>query len=172
MRGTTDPDYEVVDPEQGIVIVNDKDRGGKRSMARLALLDARARQQLAYYEAHRSRLVLSRGMGPKALAMSWPIFRKDPTWRVVPMTLVDLVQMAPEFPGTDNAFRKYAHTRLSELGVPGELLDAISGHWHPGIEAHSRFSALCPRLLVDAVRQPLATLLTEIGFEPLRSRLP
>lgn len=172
LRGTTDPDYQVVDPQQGLVIVNDKDRGGKGAMSRLTLLDTRARQQLAHYEEHRSRLVLSRGMGLKALAMSWPIFKREPTWHVAAMTLVDLVQMEPGFPGTDNAFRKFAHTRLAELGLGGELLDAISGHWHPGMEPHSRFSALCPRLLVDAVRQPLASLITEMGFEPLRSRLP
>lgn len=176
LRGVTDPDLQIVDPRRRLVVVADKSRGSRGAMNRLVVLTRDGFTQMKYIEEHRKILRTMYGMPANIDDTSWPILTwnsNDPrarrTLRVEAATTKHIC--GEDFPGKLNALRKHLHTRLGEEGIPGQYLDVLCGHWHPGMEGYSQYSALNPRLLTETVSPLLDRLLNDLGFRPHRSRL-
>jgi hypothetical protein len=175
-RGTTNPDIQLVDRKRRLLIVSDKNRGGRGAMDRLVPLARDGLKQFDYLTEHRRILRTMPGMPAAIDNMAFPILTwhgDDPSarrsLRIEAATTRDI--LADDFPGRLNALRKLFHTRLEEAKVPGQYMDTLCGHWHPGQEAYAQYSALSPRLMNEIVLPHLARLMRELGFRPVRSRL-
>lgn len=176
LRGITNPHIEVYDLHKKNVVIADKDRGSHGAMSRLIPLTKVGFSQLEHMQKHRQALRIRTGMPSAIDTLNWPIL----TWnnknagsrhpiQIDAATTQHIV--ATDFPGHLNAFRKLLHTRLGEEGIPGQYLDALCGHWHPGMEAYSQYSALHPRLLIATVLPVLTNLMNELGFQSIKSRI-
>lgn len=178
LRGVTNPDIRIIDRKRHLVIISDKDRGKNGTMDRLVELTRTGLSQIDFMQEHRHALMAIPGIPPNITNIAWPILSltelavKDVRKiSIKPARTAELVGLTPVFPGPLNAFRKFMHTRLGELGLPGQHLDVISGHWQPGQEGYSQYSALVPRLLMQSVAPLLQQIQDELGFRPHRSRL-
>lgn len=176
LRGVTNPDLQIIDRRRRLVVISDKDRGGRGAMSRMVPLSMDGLTQLDYLEQHRQMLRTLPGMPMVIDNTNWPILNwhgenqgARRSLHITAATTKDIVSV--DFPGRLNGFRKFAHTRLGEAGIPGQYLDALCGHWHPGMEAYSQFSALNPRLMIETILPVLTDLMHELGFRPVRSRL-
>ncbi|MCC2638628.1 MAG: putative breaking-rejoining enzyme catalytic core [Moraxellaceae bacterium] len=175
-RGTTNPDMQLVDRTRRLLVVSDKDRGGRGAMSRLIPLTRDGLRQFDWLAEHRRVLRTMPGMPADIDDMAYPILAwhgDEPgarrSLKIEAATTRDI--LGENFPGRLNALRKYLHTRLQELGVPGQYLDALSGHWHPGMEPYAQYSALNPRQMREVLLPHLTRLMRELGFRPIRSRL-
>ncbi|MEW6427349.1 MAG: hypothetical protein AB1568_04870 [Thermodesulfobacteriota bacterium] len=63
-----------------------------------------------------------------------------------------------------NANRHYLRTKLSEYGVPGEIIDAYMGHWDRGREPYGKFSSLSPADFRTVLQEPLTRISKEAGW--------
>ena len=178
LRGVTSPDIRIIDRKRHLVIISDKDRGKNGTMDRLVELTRTGLSQIDFMQEHRHALMAIPGIPPNITNIAWPILSLIETpvkdvrkISIKPARTAELVGLTPVFPGPLNAFRKFMHTRLGELGLPGQHLDVISGHWQPGQEGYSQYSALVPRLLMESVAPLLQQIQDELGFRPHRSRL-
>lgn len=178
LRGVTNPDIRIIDRKRHLVIISDKDRGKNGTMDRLVELTRDGLIQIDNMQQHRHALMATPGMPPDITNVQWPILtltekagQNSRRISLKPAKTTELVGLTPAFPGPLNAFRKFLHTRLGELGLPGQHLDVLSGHWQPGQEGYSQYSALVPRLLMESVRPLLKQIQDELGFRPHRSRL-
>lgn len=176
LRGVTDPDLQIVDPRRRLVVVSDKNRGGRGAMNRLVNLTREGFAQLKHIAEHRKVLRTMHGMPAIIDETAWPILvwngddvGAQRSLRVEAATTAHIC--GSDFPGKLNALRKHLHTRLGEQDIPGQYLDSLCGHWHPGMEAYSQYSALNPRLLSETVLPTLECLLNDLGFRHHRSRL-
>ena len=176
LRGVTNPDIQLIDRRRRLVVISDKDRGGRGAMSRLVPLTPDGLAQLDHMNAHRLALRTLPGMPMIMDITKWPIliWNGDKegarhSLQIMAATTKDIV--SEDFPGRLNAFRKLLHTRIEEAGIPGQYLDSLCGHWHPGMEAYSQFSALNPRMMTETVLPVIIEVMRDLGFRPIRSRL-
>lgn len=178
LRGVTNPAIRIIDRRRRLVVVSDKDRGRSGTMDRLVEITKGGMQQLDYLQEHRNALMAVHGIPVTIMTTPWPILSLNEyaatgvrTLSIRPARTAEFLEQEPRFPGPLNEFRKLVHTRLGELGLPGQHLDVLSGHWQPGQEGYGQYSAMVPRLLMEAVRPLLQQIQEELGFQPHRSRL-
>lgn len=71
------------------------------------------------------------------------------------------------YPIPPNSNRHYLRTRLRELGVSGEVVDAFMGHGSLGQEPFGRFSNMAPLQFLIATEPAIRRLLNEVGWKVL-----
>lgn len=69
------------------------------------------------------------------------------------------------YPIRPNSNRHYLRTRLREMDVPGEVVDALLGHAAYGQQPFSQFSTLSPLDFRAAVEGPISTLMADMGWK-------
>lgn len=142
-RGITDPNPEFLsspnpDLKCAFAIINDKNRGGKGQMSRIAVLPSRLAQAMTQHD-HRASAYTR---GSQSL-----LFAGDARTPVLNQGAVirpkDLEKSEPRLPcpanGPRKLFRSYAIGR-----IPGDILDAVMGWQTHGLVPYSEFSSLAP----------------------------
>lgn len=142
-RGITDPNpIFVSDPnpdlKSGLAVINDKDRGGKGQMSRLAVMPSSVTQAMrrhdertANYTQGSQSLLFSANARTPFLNLGTVIRPKE------------LEETEPATPFPANGPRKFFRSHII-CKIPGELADAIMGWQTHGLVPFSEFSSLSP----------------------------
>lgn len=142
-RGITDPNpIFVSDPnpdlKSGLAVINDKDRGGKGQMSRLAVMPSSVTQAMrrhdertANYTQGSQSLLFSANARTPFLNLGTVIRPKE------------LEETEPATPFPANGPRKLFRSHII-CKIPGELADAIMGWQTHGLVQYSEFSSLSP----------------------------
>jgi len=138
-RGVIDPTADVIidSSSMNAAILNDKDRGGKKQMTRLALL---SRQQLQLLQNNNRALTTLKYSGSSPCfghdARCWDLERNKP---LVPSRL----QLAnPQLPGPANSGRKILASQ--SVNLPAEYLATHMGWLSHGTVPFSIYSTMSP----------------------------
>jgi len=176
-RSVRDPFHNPreIDWDTGYAVICDKD-GDDFFNSRLVWLPPLCLQQLRYYLQHRQgmveRLWILNPQTADALAdpADPPLFfylDREGDWQAVsPASLKRHSEWCYDLPL--NANRHYLRTRLRELDVPGEIVDAFMGHWEHGQEPFGTYGTLTPMSYRDLLQPSLEQLLKETGWNVLR----
>lgn len=189
-RDVADPLFSITDfyPKHELLVISDKD-DRYRSKSRVVYLPKLFSDQLTEYSAHCLHLILHLTIINPQLAQAIqtqtsqsPTF-KTPTnspqipfffflnenngkqQRVTPGTLKKQIQWSYELPA--NANRHFLRTRLRELGVPGEIVDAYMGHWEYGQEPFGKFSTLSPSSFKKMISPAIDKICKEVGWKTI-----
>jgi len=145
-RGITDPNpIFSFDPnpdlKSGLVVINDKDRGGKGQMTRLAVAPSKLVQAMRCHNERTADFI----HGSRSLL--FPTEARTPSSNATSVIRPkELVETEPRTPFPANGPRKLF--RSSMIGkIPGELADAIMGWQTHGLVPFSEFSSLSPYIL-------------------------
>lgn len=142
-RGITDPNpIFVSDPnpdlKSGLAVINDKDRGGKGQMSRLAVMPSSVTQAMRRHDERTANYT----QGSQSLLFSanarTPFLNHGTVIRPK-----ELEETKPATPFPANGPRKLFRSHI--IGkIPGELADAIMGWQTHGLVPYSEFSSLSP----------------------------
>lgn len=72
------------------------------------------------------------------------------------------------YPILPNSNRHYLRTRLRELDVPGEVVDALMGHAAHGQQPFCQFSTLSPLDFRALIEAPISQLMDTLGWKVIR----
>lgn len=142
-RGITDPNpIFVTDPnpdlQSGLAVINDKDRGGKGQMFRLAVVPSSVAQTMRRHDERTANYT----QGSQSLL--FPANARTPFLNLgTVIRPKDLEETEPATPFPANGPRKLFRSHV--IGkIPGELADAIMGWQTHGLVPYSEFSSLAP----------------------------
>lgn len=145
-------DLTQLDDSSGFFAIEDK-TGDAHYSARVAWLPPRVRAQIDRYRARAKTLETTVGAD-----LSRRFFFVLDGHAVEPSRAV-LARVLPDYPLAWNAHRHWLRTRLRELGVRGDTVDALLGHGARGQEPYRRYSCLSPA----AMRQEAAPALEKLS---------
>lgn len=91
--------------------------------------------------------------------------------RFAPLTHSNWHALTLEYGLPMNSFRRYARTRLVELGAPPDLVDSMVGHWGGGLAPFDKYSSQPPCTLLSLARDWQSRLLTELNIYARKSHL-
>lgn len=168
IRAVRDPiELDLYDPQSGYLGVIDKD-SDDRYGARVVWLIEPVRQQIDRYlqRAESASLTI---FGHSDSSAAFRLIDSE-TLAILPIDQKGLLAFTPEYPYAPNAHRHYTRTRLRELGVDADFVDAWLGHGGIGREPYSRHSAMKPEEMRRAVEPALMTIWKELGWEVLPSQ--
>ncbi|WP_379866560.1 hypothetical protein [Marinobacter sp. M5B] len=173
-RGVTEP---LLSPEKitsdGIAIFRDKD-GSDQFHTRSIQLHPMAWEVTKRYERHRQRILARLALvnyetfSLLGFEKSFWSFFLDPHGGLVevrPSTISPYLQESTNLPF--NSFRKYLRTRLIELEVAPEAVDALLGHASFGEQAWGKFSCVTSAELYREQRRGLDSIIKELGLRLL-----
>lgn len=83
-----------------------------------------------------------------------------------PSILKKQIQWTYELPA--NANRHFLRTRLRELDVPGEIVDAYMGHWEHGQEPFGKFSTLSAESFKKLLSPAIEEICLETGWKVIK----
>lgn len=160
-RAVNDPvDLDSYDALTGTIGICDKTTDSNYS-ARVAWLPDIARKQIAVYSEH---LAVLRNLVSKPLPER-RLFLFDDNGEQQPVQLASLRGLLPtRHPYPLNAQRHYVRTRLREMGVPAQIIDAQLGHAALGQDPYARHSCFTVQRLKEEVGPPLALLSQRAGW--------
>lgn len=139
-------DLTQYDPHSGFLGISDKD-GDDYADARVAWLPEMVQDQIRAYQ--RCTQTLSRAH-PLDFEPDGSLFYLSKTWAHEPLTLKNIRRHLKQYRFRLNSQRHYLRTRLRELEVPGQAVDALLGHGSRGHEPYAQYSAYSPaRLKAD-----------------------
>lgn len=139
-------DLTQYDPHSGFLGISDKD-GDDYADARVAWLPEMVQDQIRAYQ--RCTQTLSRAH-PLDFEPDGSLFYLSKTWAHEPLTLKNIRRHLKQYRFRLNSQRHYLRTRLRELDVPGQAVDALLGHGSRGHEPYAQYSAYSPaRLKAD-----------------------
>lgn len=168
-RGNKTPIPDNYRCESGFILMNDKAIGAGYSI-RFNPLPADVIKQLHNYADHAGRVKASLNItSPKMMRSSSDFFLLTELGKPRAVRAGLLFNISPRFPGRRNALRLHMRSRLSELNIPGEALDAIMGHWHNGIEPYSCYSSISPNFVQTKVLPGIEMVMKEVGWSPIKS---
>lgn len=64
-----------------------------------------------------------------------------------------------------NVNRHYLRGRLLELNVPGNIIDALLGHWHAGTQPWGKMSLFDTNTFLETLKTHIPMILKELGFD-------
>ncbi|HEY9245528.1 MAG TPA: hypothetical protein VIO11_01650, partial [Candidatus Methanoperedens sp.] len=168
-RGSKTPIPDNYRSECGFILMNDKAIGDGYSI-RLNPLPADVLEQIHNYMDHASRVKAVLNItSPKIMKPSSDFFLLTELGKPRAVRAGLLMNVSPRFPGRRNALRIHMRSRLSQLDIPGEFLDAVMGHWQNGIEPYSCYSSFSPNLIREKVLPAIKMVMKESGWAPIKS---
>lgn len=168
-RGNKTPIPDNYRCESGFILMNDKAIGAGYSI-RFNPLPADVIKQLHNYADHAGRVKASLNItSPKMMKSSSDFFLLTELGMPRAVRVGLLMNVSPRFPGRRNALRIHMRSRLSQLDIPGEFLDAVMGHWQNGIEPYSCYSSFSPNLIREKVLPAIKMVMKESGWAPIKS---
>lgn len=168
-RGNKTPIPDGYRGEDGFILMNDKAIGAGYSI-RFNPLPGDVMQQLRNYWHHSSRVKAFLNItSSKIMTSSSDYFLLTEKGKPRPVRAGLLMNITPRFPGRRNALRIHMRSRLSELSIPGEVLDAAMGHWHNGIEPYSCYSSISPTFVDKKLLPAIEKVMKDSGWEPIKS---
>lgn len=167
------PGWDRIDLHHGVVLLSDKDDVAA-SATRLVPLCPTAAEQLQVYARH-ARAMLTRFV-PAELASPPPVLfylrrgRSERIDRIDRPTceMAAAIETVTGYTLPRNTGRHWLRSRLAQIGLSGERVEFLMGHWQRGTEPWGRFSALPAQTAIDALREPLEQLVREAGFRVVR----
>ncbi len=167
-RGVRDPLSTIteINARRGWIIISDK-VDDSSSHSRIVPIIGIASTQLRHYAAHAEFMRRRLSAYLDAHWQSTFFFldqRMEPT-QVSPRALVRHLQLVDAPPLNIN--RHHLRTRLRELNVSGECVDAVMGHWDHGQEPMSKFSSFSPTIYRKRVALALDMLMSDVGWEAI-----
>jgi hypothetical protein len=139
-------DLTQYDPHSGFLGFSDKD-GDDYADARVAWLPGMVQDQIRAYQRCTQALNRTR---PLDFESDGSLFYLSKTWTHEPLTLKNIRRYLKQYRFRLNSQRHYLRTRLRELDVPGQAVDALLGHGSRGHEPYAQYSAYSPaRLKAD-----------------------
>lgn len=164
VRAVDEPiDLALYDPDSGYLGISDKDNDAYYA-SRVACLPKLARLQIGKYFDHLDTLSDSLEVGPQWKRRLFFFDSKDVP---VPLTLQRIASALVDYPFRLNAQRHYLRTRLRELEVPAQSVDALLGHGAPGQESYSHHSCLSAQQMGSDTAGALDQLSREAGWRLL-----
>ena len=187
-----------LDMDSGLLAICDKDNIGNYN-ARLVWIPLLCRKQIAAYDKHRRQamdnfIFLNPALHKELQAdydetFIWPgktsaiaekhkhpfLFylkidlKKDELRLVKEYSVISGSDYAWQLSLPTNANRHYLRSKLNELGVSGEIIDAYMGHWLIGQEPFGRFSTLSPHMLANELEAPLTKILADNCWQVIGS---
>ena len=155
-------DFSALDPVTGCVVIADK-RTNISHECRLTWLPPVAVQQLLEYRQWRDRIARLHHLSDA------PFFflHEDRCLKLVTSSSLEEV-FGQQWRLPLNALRHFYRSYLTDLGVPGEVIDAVMGHATFGREPHSIFSGLSPAHLYQELEVPLTKLAQMLGWKVIQ----
>lgn len=146
----------------GLVILSEK--GSRYDQRVVALPPAIARQ----LELH-AKLLARHGLRPTSDTGTFLYVASDGAVpeAFTPARLADVMRRH-QFSLEPYALRRYARTRLLEMGVESEDIDAFMGHWGAFLSPHDPLSMYPVRRLRALAHGPVSELLAEVGYTPVQ----
>lgn len=170
-RGNKTPISNHYDLSSGFIIMNDKSLGAGYNM-RYNALPSMVVDQINNYLVHASRVkALVNLSGMKMMKLSDDFFFLTDLAKPRPVRAGLLLNVSPKFPGRRNALRLHMRSALSREGVPGELIDAVMGHWHNGMEPYSNYSSLSPSIIRSKTLPVISKVMEDMGWTPIHSKV-
>jgi len=168
-RGNHDPSPLYIDLKIGYAIVDDKMRRDGYNR-RVNFLPDFVVEHLRFYAEHVKLIyaILNYGnveLGPLA-NLFFTINHQNRRELFSPRAMIDAV---PTFPGKRNSLRHHMRSKLVQMGVGGDLIDAHMGHWHIGMEPFSFYSAMSPIMLKTELLPAVSKVMKSCGWEPVQS---
>ncbi|MDN5874131.1 MAG: hypothetical protein L0H29_07080, partial [Sinobacteraceae bacterium] len=151
------------DSATGFLGVSDKDTDDYYA-SRLAWLPPVAQKQVARYLSNVDTLSADAGL---ELAHGLGLFLLDDAGKPVQFTMKVLRRLLVDYPFRLNAQRHYLRTRLRELHVPAQAVDALLGHGDPGQESYARHSCYSPEQMKREMGSALKKLSIQMGWRVL-----
>ncbi|WP_379866470.1 hypothetical protein [Marinobacter sp. M5B] len=167
---------EEVNGHLSVTVISDKDNERKHK-SRLSYLPDVVWRQLEHYERHLEVLFatndfrLKRGGEIEVEPCFLLPLSEDRagTQEVRPRTLVPYLKDFLGLPA--NAHRRFLRTELKEAGCPADYVNAFMGHASYGEEPWCSYSSLSVKNYRAMMALYLEPILSELGFEPVASRL-
>lgn len=159
-------DLSQYDATTGFLGVSDKD-GDTYADARIVWLAPIARQQIVAYQRCVRGLPDSYNPGED---YDGRLFYIDQDGMREAISLRSLKQYLYHYSLRLNSQRHYLRTRLRELGVSGQAVDAMLGHGGQGYEPYARHSAFSPAQLRDEVSSAIQKLSQEMTWKVIPAR--
>ncbi|WP_162622647.1 tyrosine-type recombinase/integrase [Salinisphaera orenii] len=154
-------DILALDSRTGWLVISDKDFADHRN-ARLVWVPPLISRQLEAYATYRSVIIRLLGLNDEAPGFFFFLNEKRLSRPVAPHSLAAAIDWTYKLPL--NANRHLLRTRLTEKGLPGEVVDAHMGHWDLGEEPYGPYSALSPHDFKDEVAPVLNELIDTQGW--------
>lgn len=159
-------DLSQYDAATGFLGVSDKD-GDTYADARIVWLAPIAQQQIAAYR--RCVLGLPEPYRPGE-DYDGRLFYLGEGGARQAISLQNLRLRLRNYPFRLNTQRHYLRTRLRELGVPAQAVDAMLGHGGQGYEPYARHSVFSPAQLRDEVEAAIQALSAEMAWKVIPAR--
>ncbi len=189
-RDVTEPIHAISDfyPELSALVISDKD-DRDNSKSRIVFLPLLFTQQLNEYKRHRQQLITHLTLINPTLAdqlkaekrnlpqfkpltgKSLPFFffldiKNGALNNITPSNLKNQIQWSYNLPS--NANRHFLRTRLRELKVPGEIVDAYMGHWEHGQEPFGKFSTFSAHSFKKLIHPALEQICIEAEWKTIK----
>ena len=169
MRATIDPRPDLIDPVKGLVASDDKSKVAGASTRVIPIVHVAVRQ-VTYFDVHRAgilRHITPPDVAPRDIPY---LFLIDAHGQIVPLRPSDLYEAPAPFtwPIPQNSLRRHVRTRLMELDVDGQVIDAYMGHWRTPLSPHDALSSFDPQHFFDQCRKSVAQITCEVGWQPVR----
>lgn len=167
-RGVRDPLSTIteINARRGWIIISDK-IDDSSSHSRIVPIIGIASTQLRHYAAHAEfmRRRLSAYLDAHWESTFFFLDQRMQPTQVSPRALARHLQLVDAPPLNIN--RHYLRTRLRDLNVSGECVDAVMGHWDHGQEPMSKFSSFSPTIYRNRVAFALDRLMSDVGWEAI-----
>lgn len=163
MRAVTEPvELDIYDPATGTLGASDKDNDSYYA-SRLVWLPPLVQRQIEAYWRHLDRLKAE--FPDSTASVGKGLFFFDSSGDVTAISLQALRNLLPAgYPFRLNAQRHFLRTRLRELGVPAQTIDALLGHGAPGQEPYATHSCFSVQRLRREVEPALRVLSEKAGW--------
>lgn len=159
-------DLTQYDPATGLLGVSDKD-GDTYADARVVWLPPTAQQQVAVY--WKCVATLPEHLR-EAGAYNGALFLLDDEGKTHSLSLRNIRLNLKEYPFRLNAQRHYLRTRLRELNVPAQAVDALLGHGMRGQEPYARHTAYSAQQMKREVAPAIQKLSRKMGWKVIPAR--
>jgi hypothetical protein len=163
MRAVTEPvELDLYDPATGVLGASDKDNDSYYA-SRVVWLLPLVQRQIQTYWRHLDRLKAE--LPDSTASLGKGLFLFDSNGEVAAISLQALRNVLPPgYPFRLNAQRHYLRTRLRELGVPAQTIDALLGHGAPGQEPYATHSCYSVQRMRREVEPALRSLSEKAGW--------
>jgi hypothetical protein len=163
MRAVTEPvELDLYDPATGVLGASDKDNDSYYASRVVWLLPLVQRQIQAYW---RHLDCLKAKLPDSTASLGKGLFLFDSNGEVAAISIQALRNVLPSsYPFRLNAQRHYLRTRLRELGVPAQTIDALLGHGAPGQEPYATHSCYSVQRMRREVEPALRSLSEKAGW--------
>jgi len=163
MRAVTDPvELDLYDPATGTLGASDKDNDSYYA-SRVVWLPPLVQRQIQAYWRHLDRLKAE--LPGSTASMGKGLFLFDASGEVTAISIQALRNVLPAgYPFRLNAQRHYLRTRLRELEVPAQTIDALLGHGAPGQEPYATHSCFSVQRMRREVEPALRVLSENAGW--------